>query len=174
MQNLSLNELAKIERMNNLLLNALKQIVIARNNKNYKDMSKEDLLIALIKSNDSHTELLKNGDNSNTEIGQTKKLFSKLKIIFSLKEIKEHRRKLYKKEWDYNYVKEKNTLTKEEEKMLKNVNEYFKKLKEDLSKTKTYQHNTTHDIRYLFNKITKEDYYEPVEIKSAFNGNYIE
>ena len=98
MQNLSLNELVKIERMNNLSLNALKQIVIARNNKNYKDMLKEDLLIALIKSNDSHAELLKSGDNSNTE------------IIFSLKEIKEHRRKLYKKEWDYNYVKEKKKL----------------------------------------------------------------
>ena len=58
--------------------------------------------------------------------------------------------------------------------MLKNINEYFKKLKEDLSKIKTYQYNTTYDIRYLFNEITKEDYYEPAEIKSAFNGNYIE
>ena len=112
MQNLSLNELVKIERMNNLSLNALKQIVIARNNKNYKDMLKEDLLIALIKSNDSHAELLKSGDNSNTEIGETKKLFSKLRSIFSLKEIKEHRRKLYKKEWDYNCVKEKKYFNK--------------------------------------------------------------
>ena len=51
---------------------------------------------------------------------------------------------------------------------------YFKNLKEDLSKIKTYQYNTTHDIRYLFNEITKEDYYEPVEIKTVFNGNYIE
>ena len=51
---------------------------------------------------------------------------------------------------------------------------YFKKKKKDLSKIKTYQYNTTHDIRYLFNKITKEDYYKPIEIKSTFNGNYIE
>ena len=58
--------------------------------------------------------------------------------------------------------------------MLKNIKEYFKKLKEDLSKIKTYQYNTTHDIIYLFNEITKEDYYKPVEIKSLFNGNYIE
>ena len=47
----------------------------------------------------------------------------------------------------------------------------FKWLKEDLSK-KTYQY--TRDIDYLFNEITKEDYYEPVENKSAFNGNYME
>ena len=51
---------------------------------------------------------------------------------------------------------------------------YFKKLKEDLDKTKTYQHNITHDTDYLFNKITKDDYYKPIEIKSTFNGNYIE
>ena len=51
---------------------------------------------------------------------------------------------------------------------------YFKDLREELSKIKTYQYNTIHDMRYLFNEITKEDYYEPVEIKSAFNGNYIE
>ena len=50
---------------------------------------------------------------------------------------------------------------------------YFKKKKKDLSKIKTYQYNTTYDIRYLFNKITKEDHYESVKIKSAFNGNYI-
>ena len=51
---------------------------------------------------------------------------------------------------------------------------YFKKLKDDLCKIKTYQYNTTHDIEYLFNEITKEDYYKPIEIKSTFNGNYIE
>ena len=46
MQNLSLNELEQIERMNNLSLNELKQIAKTRSIKNYKDMSKEDLLIA--------------------------------------------------------------------------------------------------------------------------------
>ena len=51
---------------------------------------------------------------------------------------------------------------------------YFKNLKEELSKIKTYQYNTTHNIRYLFNEITKENYYEPIETKSAFDGNYIE
>ena len=50
---------------------------------------------------------------------------------------------------------------------------YFEKLKEDLSKIK-YQYNVTHDIDYLFNEIAKEDYYEPIEIKNIFNGNYIE
>ena len=94
MQNLSLDELEKIERMNNLLLNALAQIAIARQIKNYKDMSREDLLIALLKSNPSHTELLKI-DDSNTEIGETKKLFNNLRNNFSREEIKKHRDKFH-------------------------------------------------------------------------------
>ena len=83
MQNLSLNELVKTERMNNLSLNALEQKAMARNIKNDNDMSKEDLLIALVKSNKSYTELLKSEDNSNTEIGETKKLFNKLRSNFT-------------------------------------------------------------------------------------------
>ena len=34
-----------------------------------------------------------------------------------------------------------------------------------------YQYNITHGLDYLFNK--EEDYYEPKEIKSAFNGSYV-
>ena len=72
MQNLSLNEFEQIERMNNLSLNELKQIAITRHIKNHKDMSKEDLLFTLLKSNQSHTELRKSKDN-NTEIEETKR-----------------------------------------------------------------------------------------------------
>ena len=97
MQNLSLNELEKIESMNNSSPNALEQMAIATHVKNYKDMSREELLIALLKSNHSHTELLKIND-SNTEIGETKKLFNNLRNNFSREEIKKHREKFHKKE----------------------------------------------------------------------------
>ena len=60
--------------MNNLLLNQLKQIAITRHIKNYKDISKEDLLIALLKSNQSHRELRMSKNNNNIEINETKKL----------------------------------------------------------------------------------------------------
>ena len=96
MQNLSLNELKKIVRMNNLSLNTLEQIAIARHIKNYKDISREDLLIALLKSNLSHTELLKI-DDSNTEIGETKKLFNNLRNNFSREEIITLREKILSK-----------------------------------------------------------------------------
>ena len=172
MQNLSLNKLKKIERMNNLSLNALEQMAIARHIKNYKDMSREDLLIALLKSNPSHTELLKI-DDSNTEIGETKKLFNNLRNNFSREEIKKHREKFHKKERVYNYLKGKDSLTTREKRVLKNIERYFKKLKKDLNKIKIYQYNVTHDIDHLFNEIPKEEYYEPIEIKSAFDGDYI-
>ena len=70
-ENLSKYGLNKIVKMQNLSLNELKQIAITRHIKNYKDMSKEDLLIALLKSNQSHTKLRKSKDN-NTEIVETK------------------------------------------------------------------------------------------------------
>ena len=81
MQNLLLNELKKIERMNNLSLSILKQIAIARNIKNYVDMSKEDLLITRIKSNGNHAELLI--DNDDTEIGERlKNSLTNSEVIF--------------------------------------------------------------------------------------------
>ena len=91
--------------MNNLSLNTLEQIAIARHIKNYKDISRKDLLIALLKSNLSHVELLKI-DDSNTEIGENKKLFNNLRNNFSREEIKKHRDKFYKKEQVYNHLKE--------------------------------------------------------------------
>ena len=77
MQNLSLNEFEQITEINNLLKNKLEQIAKNRGIKNYKNMSKEDLLIALLKSNKSHIELRKSEDN-NVEIGETKKPFNEL------------------------------------------------------------------------------------------------
>ena len=85
-RNLSITELEKIERMNNLSLNALEKMAMSRHIKSHKDMSREDLLIALLKSNHSHTELLKIND-SNTETGETKKLFNNLRNNFSREEI---------------------------------------------------------------------------------------
>ena len=141
MQNLSLNELEQIEKMNNLSENELKQIAKIRSIKKYKDMLKEDLLIALLKSNQSHTELRKSKDN-NMEVEETKKIFNELRNNFSKEEIKKIRRKFDLKEGIEKYLEEieqKNTLTKQEKKdkklyikALKNVEEYLEKLKEDL------------------------------------------
>ena len=49
MQNLSLNKLEQVKRMNNFPENKLKQIAKIRSIKKYEDMSKEDLLIPLLR-----------------------------------------------------------------------------------------------------------------------------
>ena len=58
--------------------------------------------------------------------------------------------------------------------MPKNRERYFKKIKKDLNKIKICQHNITSDISHFFNEITKENYYEPIEVKSAFDGSHIQ
>ena len=97
MQNLSQNDLEQITKMNNLSLNKLKQIAKTRRIKTNKNTSKEELLIALLKSNQSHTELRRSEDN-NAEIGETKKIFNELRNNFSKEEIKKIRRKFRFKE----------------------------------------------------------------------------
>ena len=57
--------------------------------------------------------------------------------------------------------------------MLKNIGGYLKKLNSDLKKLQKYQDNITYGLDYLFNEVNEEDYYEPKEIKSAFDGSYV-
>ena len=59
MENLSQNELKQIVKMQDLSQNELEQIAKTRRIKNYKSMSKEDLLIALLKSKQSIAKLCK-------------------------------------------------------------------------------------------------------------------
>ena len=177
--------------MNNLLLNKLKQIVKTRHIKTNKNTSKEDLLIAFLKSNQSHAELWKSKDN-NTKIRVTKKLFNELRNDFSKEEIKKIRWKFCFKESIDEYLKEleqKDNLTKQEKqekkhytKKLQKVEEFFKKLKEDLDKLEKHQYNDNEDQDYkrirqiekLFNKINEQDFYKPIKTKGAFDDNYIE
>ena len=133
--------------MNNFSENKLNQIANTRSIKNYKDMSKKDLLIALLKSNQSHTELRKSEGN-NTEIKETKKIFNELRNNFLKEEIKKIRRKFYFTEAINEYLKEleqKDSLTKQEKqekrrytKKLQKPEEYSKNLKENLNKLKRH------------------------------------
>ena len=67
--------------MKNLPQNELEKIAKMRPIKNYKSMSKEGLLIALLKSEQSHAELCKSKSN-NAEIEETKKIFNEIRNKF--------------------------------------------------------------------------------------------
>ena len=73
--------------MSNLLQNELKKIAKMRHNKNYKNMSREKLLISLLKTEKSIAELRRSKDN-NTEVEETKTIFNKLRNRFSKKKKK--------------------------------------------------------------------------------------
>ena len=153
-------------------------------------MSREDLLIALLKSNQSHAELRRSEDN-NAEIKETKKIFNELRNNFSKEEIKKIRRKFRFRESTDKYLKEleqKDSLTEEEKKekkryteKLQKVEEFLKKLKKYLNRLEKYQYHDNDDLNYkgmrqienLFDKIDK-DYYKPIKTNGAFNDDYME
>ena len=115
--------------------------------------------------------------NSNMNaIKEVRELFNDLRSNLSCEETKRIRKELYKKEVVYNFLKEKEqegSLTNKQKNVLKNIGRYLKKLNNDLKKLQKYQDNITYGLDYLFNELNEEDYYEPKEIKSAFDGSYV-
>ena len=108
-------------------------------------------------------------------IKEVRKLFSEIRNKFWREETKKIREKFHKKEVVYNVLKEtehKNSLTKKQKVVLKNIEQYFRNFKKDLEKLQKYRYNITRDLDHLFNEIN--DYYEPIEIKSAFDDSCIQ
>ena len=89
----------------------------------------------------------------------------RLKVIFLAKK---------QRELEKNSIKEQEgSLTNEQKNVLKNIDKYLRKLNNDFKKIYKYQDNITYGLDYLFKELIEEDYYEPKEIKSAFDGSYI-
>ena len=80
MQNLSQNEQDQITKMQNQSRDELEQIAKMRRIKSYEKMSKEQLLISLLKLKRSSAELFNNNLN-NGKISEIKKILSKLRNI---------------------------------------------------------------------------------------------
>ena len=89
-KDLSQNELKQIPKKQNLSQNELEQIAKIRRIKNYKNMSREELLTAILKSKQSHAEHRRSNDN-NAEIEETKKIVNEFRNRFSKEKIKQIR-----------------------------------------------------------------------------------
>ena len=149
MQNLSRNELEQITKMKNLSQNELEKIAKMRRIKNYKSMSKEGLLIALLKSEQSHAELYKSESN-NAEIEEIIKIFNEIRNKLSKSTIKEIRKDLYEEE--KGLENEEKRARRQHAKKLKMIKKPFERFREKI----------------------KINYYKPIKTKVAFNDNYIE
>ena len=115
-------------------------------------------------------------NNGINAIKEVRELFNEGRSNLSREETKRIRKELYKKEVVYNFLKEKEqegSLINKQKIVLKNIDKYLKKLNNDLKKLYKCQDNITYGLDYLFNELNEEDYYEPKEINSAFDGSYI-
>ena len=109
-------------------------------------------------------------------VKEVRQFFNEIRGSISHEETKRIRKKLYKKEFVYNFLKEKEqegSLTNKQKNVLRNVGRYLKKLDNDLKKLQKYLDNIKYGLDYLFNEVNEENYYEPKEIKSAIDGSYV-
>ena len=100
----------------------------------------------------------------NNAIKEVRELFNELRSNLSREEINRIRKKLYKKEVVYNFLKEKEqegSLTNKEKKVLKNIDKYLKNIsmhlknfKKHFKKLQKYQYG----MDYLFNEHNEEGY----------------
>ena len=80
MQSLSQNELNQVAEMHNQSRDELERIAKIRRIKNYEEMSKEELIISLLKSKQSIAELFNNNLYDN-KISDIKRILNRLKDI---------------------------------------------------------------------------------------------
>ena len=108
--------------------------------------------------------------NMNQKILSIKVLFNNIRDTLSREQIDHIRTSIYKKEHIHDFLTKKDKLTCKEGKVLDNINTYFNELHDDLLELSKCRDNTLYGLDLLFKL---DDYYKPIEIKSAYNGNYV-
>ena len=159
MQNLSQNEFNQIAEMRGLSRDELERIAKIRRNKNYEEMAKEELIISLLKSNQSIAKLFNNNNNNNlydNKISDIRRILNRLRDILPRKYRKEIKEKLHEIEHQENLLE----AEKEENE------EYLRKLVRILNDKEKYSpydrddfdYYGIRDIENLFDEASEEDY----------------
>ena len=170
MQNLSHNEFNQIAEMRGLSPDELEQIAKIRRIKNYEKMTKEELIISLLKSKQSIAELFNNNNLYDNEISDIRRILSKLRDILTKKNRKEIKVKLYEIEHQRNtseIEKEKN-----DEYLRKSVRILNDKEKHSPYDRDDFVYYGIRDMENLFDEASEEDYYKPIFVKSSHKCNY--
>ena len=163
MQNLSQNELKQITEMRGQSRDELERIAKIGRIKNYEEMSKEELIISLLKSKQNIAELC-NNNLDDDKISNIRRILNKLRDILPKGYRKEIKKKLYETE--------NNEDLSEAEK--EESDEYLRKLVRNLNNREKYSpydrddsdYYGIRDIQNLFYEFNKEDFYEPILVKS--------
>ena len=132
-------------------------------------MSKEELIISLLKSKQSIVELF-NNNLDDEKISEIRRILNRLRYILP----KDIERKLQKKLYEIDNNEDLSEAEKEEN------DDYLRKLIRNLNNKENqspydrddFDYYGRRDIENLFNEVSKEDYYKPILIKNSFKGNY--
>ena len=174
-ENVSINELNKAEKLQGKSIDEVKMISTLRRIKNFKKLTKEDLIVTLLKSESNALENNSNNNDNNDKNNNDKITYIKMVLRILGNTITNKDRKKIKKEL-YEIEKSKNLLDTEKEKSYDNL----VKLVRTLDKKEKYQYQDYDDLDYygikdienLFDSIDIDDYYKPILIKSSFKNNY--
>ena len=178
-QNISENELRKAEKLQNKSIDELQKIAGLRRIKNYDNLTKEDLIFSLLKSESNPAERNYMEYFNNSTIDEIKSKINDIRLILSRlgNIVTKNDRKKIKKEL-YEIEKRQNLSDNEKEK----IYDHLVKLANTLDKKEEHNHRDHDDLGYfgirelekLFDDIDIDDdnYYKPVLNRSSFKNNY--
>ena len=138
--------------------------------KNYESISRDEILRIIFPSKKAKKGKKPKTSFSKARIGEIREEFNESRYKFSKLKIKEIRENLYKIEKGKNLSESK----------IKEIEKNLTELEENLLKSKKYykyddsENRGIRNVRDLFDLSIDEDYYEPILVKSAFDGNYIQ
>ena len=186
-KNISKNELNHAKNVQRKSIDELKEISRLRRIKNTEKLTKEDLIISLLKSESSAAEHNFNNNNNNNnnnndndddtyddkiwgKIRDINTIFSRLGNIVTKTDRKKIKKKLYE-------IEKKQNLSDREK---KEIYDHLVKLVRTLDKKEKYKYHNSDDLDYygirdienLFDDDNNNDYYKPILVKSSFKNNY--
>ena len=176
-QNNSKKDLSMAEKLQNKSIDELRGIARLRRIKNYDNLTKEDLIISLLKSesNPAERNYMKYFNNSTND--EIKSKINDIRLILSRlgNIVTKNDRKKIKKEL-YEIEKRQNLSDNEKEKIYDDL----VKLANTLDKKEEHKHSDRDDLDYfgirelekLFDDIDIDNYYKPVLVRSSFKRNY--
>ena len=182
-QNISKNNLSKAEKLQNKSIDELKGIARLRRIKNYDNLTKEDLIVSLLKSESNPLErnymrYFNNSTSDNTDDDKIKGKINDSKIILNRlgNIVTKNDRKKINKEL-YEIEKRRNPSDNEK----KEIYDHLVKLVNTLNKKEAYIHSDHDDLDYfglrvlenLVSGIDNDDnYYKPVLVETSFKCGY--
>ena len=129
-------------------------------------MTKEELIISLLKSKESIAELFNNNNLYDNKISDIRRILNRLRDILPRKYRKEIKEKLYEIEHNENLSEENEEYLRKLVRILNDKEKYSPYDRDD------FDYYGIRDIENLFDEVSEEDYYKLLLVKSSFKGNY--